>query len=1000
MSLTQFRGLARVPGAPPDTLYDLRHARLGAVGAHRCPAPVPLSGAWPLSGPWLGSMALASSRARLYRDVEASEWTRTGVLLVTGRGEDADEGGRGGAAGNPRLALVRREVPAQALPVPPPEAAPPGGGLAEPVDPVEDAREGEVGDLPSSAAALATVPAQERRPFAEAHPAILSAKAVDGGDVEPRLPAGYAISYKLVPLTEGREAGAPVYVSACGSYSAARAVALSLVCSDSVDAVDVYRTFPLNLSHAPPSGGGLGFPVPVASGEPVWLLAGDATPQMPAPAGYYRVDRITLATSSAAEAFTASAYAEPGTDVPEAWRAGEGGATDVLWLSAVWVAIAGRLPAPCYFADYAERSVRATFTSVPAGDSLPAEGATYVCCEATVVAVGATPTTEGVRRLAVRLCHADGTPLLPEERWSAAGIAGAEVVFEAGNDGPVPQRRGYWLDRSALGVFPASAGTDEKREAYAAAYSRPLYAHDPTADASFPALPGVAAYLGGEAAPYTWRTMGARYAFASGAVMLYGDVRTPTKAPAVALVVQDGDLGGTGGTYARTFDACLEYATPSGAVRGPRIKLPQLHALQIYRQDAERALLLLHENSDRVFARLTADENGLYRVPGLKAPYTWASALMNLVMFDWGGSYNPDDAPGAGSVLPPHAATLDEPDVVLLSAVDRPREVTYDQYRLPGSRPVAGLHAARQGEEDPVRVYDFYTLTDAGVFACSREGRGVQVVPVMLTDGSPSAAPYAHAYAAATDLGLALATRDGRVLLVAGRTVTDLTAGLLGEAVPEPLWTTPPLLAYHVRRRVLYALAGGDSGGGPDGGGGLYGYALDRGAWTEHHAVAGAVGGSAARIGYVRARSAGALDAVVVVGGEGAGAGDGVAVGSEALGQVPEAYEAGTPEASLVLQHTTDTGEHARLVRLVCLHDGVATYAGAGVAYRPASGGGPVRALLSTEAGRALVAAPVVVPLPGDGTVLSPRVIAGRRYRVEVAGFGRLLSLDAVFAPA
>lgn len=970
MRLVAFAGLSRLPSAPPSTVYDLHHVRLGALGAARCPAPVPLLGAWPQTRPWLGSMALGAAARRLYRGVEAAEWTRTGVLLVSGRGDAVGE--------ESRLAVVRREVPAQAVPVSVlPEPPLPGeeGTMAERIEPIEDRRGEDVGGLPSGGTALSPVPEAERRPYAEAHPAILSAYAVEGPDEEPRLPYGYAVSYKLVPLTETREAGAPVYVSICGATSA-RATVIHLATSDSVDAVDVYRTFPLNLTHGGTVGG---FPVPVASAQPVWLSSGSSDPEQPAPEGYFFVDRLSLVSVADESAFTRTLLAQPASDVPAGWGADEDGQTDVLWCSTSGTWTTGRILAPCFFADYAERSVRATFTAVPGSGDVPDTGTAYVCCEARLVAVGATSTTTGTLRLAVRLARADGTPLSDAERWSASVIAGATVRFATGNGNAAPQRSSAWIDRSGLGVFPGNANTEEKQLAYANGYSARLYDQAPTADASFPGLLGVV-YVGGEAAPWTWRTPGARHAFASGSVMLYGNVRTPTKAPAVALVVGEGAISGSTAS-ARVFDACLEYATPSGAVRGPRLRLPSLHAVQIRRADAERALLLVHEGEDRVFARLTADADGLYRMPGLKAPYTWASALMNLLITGWSGStYDPDAAPGEGSTLPPYAATLDEPDAVLLSAPNRPREVTYDQYRLPGGKAVAGLYAARQGEEDPVRVYDFYTLSDGGLFACSRVERDVALVPVSLTEGA-TVGTYKDAHVAVTDHGLALATRDGRVLVAAGRSLTDITSGLVGEAVEEPLWSTPPLLAYHVRRRMLYALT-------PSG---LYGYAFDRSAWMEHHATTGT------RLGYVRAPLTGtsddALDGIVVVAtAGGADVGAAVAVASES--SVDAGDTGGGTPARLVLQHTTETGEPVRLVRLSARYD-----AAAGTAAENAASTAVV-AGLSTDETRAAALPEVDVPLYGDDHATTPRGLAGTRYRVAVEGFERLRALDVTFSPA
>jgi hypothetical protein len=288
--------------------------------------------------------------------------------------------------------------------------------------------------------------------------------------------------------------------------------------------------------------------------------------------------------------------------------------------------------------------------------------------------------------------------------------------------------------------------------------------------------------------PKIIKPMTSKVAFKHADRALWGNVNLPTKQAIPNVMLND--LGVVQDRFGDTFDSSTppdiilqyEYETKDGPVHGlPYYEDGVYVASAPYR--GESALLVwVHDGTDyRLWERIKPDSNLRYITKYQK---------------DWGADGTTDDtktfqpsvlesfvslafedtdlialnALYSESIYGPYEPTdyILQEELILMSEQFRPMEHTYLGAPTPDSRPVRAIVGARLAEEESIRAYDFYVMTDRNVYVCRREEDTLFFDTVMAgvgvaynDDDLPMAVEVLD--------GAAMVGTDGRVYYLSGR---------------------------------------------------------------------------------------------------------------------------------------------------------------------------------------------------------------------------------------
>lgn len=167
-----------------------------------------------------------------------------------------------------------------------------------------------------------------------------------------------------------------------------------------------------------------------------------------------------------------------------------------------------------------------------------------------------------------------------------------------------------------------------------------------------------------------------------------------------------------------------------------------------------------------------------------------------------------------------YADRIREGDAVFLSNVDRPLEITFDQFEVPEGQEVRAVFRSRLAEEEGIRSYRFYVATGQAVYVADPDEaeRSVSVFPVTTSFGIGRTRQSRPCKAFVTG-GVVLKATNGHLYVLSGRKAERVFPD--GQVPWEAVWD----LAYDQQEETL--LIATDTG--------LWGFARDRGALTSHH---------------------------------------------------------------------------------------------------------------------------------------------------------------------
>lgn len=148
-----------------------------------------------------------------------------------------------------------------------------------------------------------------------------------------------------------------------------------------------------------------------------------------------------------------------------------------------------------------------------------------------------------------------------------------------------------------------------------------------------------------------------------------------------------------------------------------------------------------------------------------------------------------NDGPLGGA--PESVTTINEPRAVLLSGINRPREVRAEQFSIPEGTEVRAMFAARVSEDAGDKAYPFYVASDAGVWAAQLDGDAYLLDAVVTTWGAALVA--GRPVFASVDRGAVLLGTDGHLHLLSGLRTERIDAPVPG------LWSRVLSMAYDPR---------------------------------------------------------------------------------------------------------------------------------------------------------------------------------------------------------
>lgn len=264
-------------------------------------------------------------------------------------------------------------------------------------------------------------------------------------------------------------------------------------------------------------------------------------------------------------------------------------------------------------------------------------------------------------------------------------------------------------------------------------------------------------------------------------VIMYGNVRLPTKRPTTGLVLHREQV-----PFA-TIEAQLEYVDNNGHVYyGPKDSFAAAESL-LFAWQGESALLIFRGGT--LFERLTPNEFGMY-VTGYIRQDSDDEGFAPQVSY----IANADNS-SVTFLEDPNATLVDyytESNAIFLSASERGMEVTFDSFFVKASETVRAIVPARLAEDESIRDYDFYVMTDRSITLYKRTGDSLRtVVPVhnvtnklgvkenTFTALSGTNATT-HTLATSTRFGVAFIGTDDRVYHLVGRQLTQLDLEIPG----------------------------------------------------------------------------------------------------------------------------------------------------------------------------------------------------------------------------
>lgn len=219
---------------------------------------------------------------------------------------------------------------------------------------------------------------------------------------------------------------------------------------------------------------------------------------------------------------------------------------------------------------------------------------------------------------------------------------------------------------------------------------------------------------------YQYHGASAEVMAAQSDVIMYGNVRLPTKRPGTGVILYKSDASFS------DIQVQLEYIDNTGQVYyGPKETFADVESIKFAWQ-GESALLIF--KSGTLFERLTPNEFGTY-VTGYASAATddegFNAPISYIVNSDNGGTTFEED---------PDAVLVDyyiEPNSVFLSASERGMEVSFDSFTLKSDEVVRAIVPARLAEDESIRDYDFYVMTDKSITLYKRTGTDLRtVIPV------------------------------------------------------------------------------------------------------------------------------------------------------------------------------------------------------------------------------------------------------------------------------
>lgn len=335
--------------------------------------------------------------------------------------------------------------------------------------------------------------------------------------------------------------------------------------------------------------------------------------------------------------------------------------------------------------------------------------------------------------------------------------------------------------------------------------------------------------------------------------LLFGAPEWPTLRPALILQTEDTDTG-------LDMRLAFEYDDNGVAVLGPDLAVANPGKLVALARGAEVALrvyVLVDDGeggTDRkLYERVTASSTGVFvsGFGGDRTGLTFDSAEYSSARLS-----DETDGPAGGPL--DAVDTITEPRAVFVSSPNRPREVTYGQFRAPQGSEVRLLAPARLAEAEGLRQYSAYLGSDTGVWTIRREGDafvtedvattwGVALAPQIRADRGQSAALVP--VVCPVPSGLVVYGTDGHLHLLSGRQDVLISAPIsrLIERVLS--------LAFDPRRShatnpdgddlgpLVWALVedAADAPGSAEAFGGtgrsLFAYSTQTGAWVAHRTV-------------------------------------------------------------------------------------------------------------------------------------------------------------------
>lgn len=222
----------------------------------------------------------------------------------------------------------------------------------------------------------------------------------------------------------------------------------------------------------------------------------------------------------------------------------------------------------------------------------------------------------------------------------------------------------------------------------------------------------------GQSGTFTYLAPVAKTMFNHAGRMLYGNIKAPTKEP-----------------YGLSFDfaggspkiaAQLEYETPLGPVYGPFKEFGQPTRAMFYWQGEDAINIFFDDGGTWVLLeRIEPNHDGRY-VSGFQDEGSTNGVGTHAVTYidEAPGNFSSSEAPTVGPFTDSDFVEL--PNLVLMSAQNRPYEVTYAGFVVPnstndGDSEVVAISAARLDEEESLSAYQFYVLTNRDVYVVNRD---------------------------------------------------------------------------------------------------------------------------------------------------------------------------------------------------------------------------------------------------------------------------------------